>query len=127
MYKLFENIKVGDEFAIASSGWGLMTYTKLTVQKLTPTQVHFDGHNQRYRLKDGGRVGETYGHFYGEPWEEKHGEYNKKVNRCHRLANIYNSIGGLRAQSFMSMPEDMYAKVNKHADELVELLKDVLK
>lgn len=127
IFPAFVDIKVGDSFAILQTGWGLKHYTKLTVQKLTPTRVYFDGYKNVYRLKDGHIVGKDYGNFYGVPWHESHDEYNKKVDRAQTISNIYGRIGDIRAEAFFNLPEEIYGLVNERADELFKALKDYLK
>lgn len=127
IHPAFADIKVGDSFAILGTGWGLQCYTKLTVQKLTPTRVYFDGYKNVYRLKDGHIVGKNYGTFNGVPWHESHDEYNKKFGRAHTISNIYGKIGDIRAEAFFRLPDDVWGLVDERADELFKLLKEYIK
>lgn len=66
---MFENVKVGDEVAIMSSGCRDAP-RKAVVTAVTKTQFRAGEH--RYLRSDGRGYGDPTGRFWAEPWTDEH-------------------------------------------------------
>jgi hypothetical protein len=121
--KFLQDLKIGDKVSFESRGFGPLTYTIKTVERVTGTWIIVDG--KKYRRRDGQpiqRLAYTYGQDIVE-YKPEHEVQNTKVNKAYELSRLFGDFDKVSVVKLVEMPDEQFQKVQEKAGELMQAIR----